>query len=215
MDSEGGLFTASARSSEFSWALWQFCTDEPRASSCGAMASIAPHRTPSSMNSSPSATALSGREGTMILGISVPAILPTAASATALACTALSRLAPSRLPRARHRAVGDRICPKVHVGGARGGAGEARDRDQGGPTFAGRQGRHPYRRARGLGRGLRRGVSPGRSASRLRSRRRLDDRPPFLYLGLLQGSQRFGRLLVGRKNLLTEIGETRAQAWIG
>jgi hypothetical protein len=29
MDSEDGLFAASATSSEFSRALWQFCTDEP------------------------------------------------------------------------------------------------------------------------------------------------------------------------------------------
>src|ERR1700737_5414748 len=32
-----------------------------------------------------------------------------------------------------------------------------------------------------------------------------DDWPPFLDIGLLQCSERFGRLLIGRKNLLPEI----------
>jgi hypothetical protein len=36
----------------------------------------------------------------------------------------------------------------------------------------------------------------------------LDDRPPFLDLGLLQGAKCLGCLLVARKNLLPEIGET-------
>src|SRR6202030_886537 len=44
---------------------------------------------------------------------------------------------------------------------------------------------------------------------------RLDDRPPFLDLGLLKRAEGFGRLLVARGNLLAEIGKARAQAWIG
>src|SRR5258708_5127539 len=36
---------------------------------------------------------------------------------------------------------------------------------------------------------------------------RLDDRPPFLDLGLLVGAERFGGLLVAWRNLLAQIGE--------
>src|SRR5262245_5068478 len=44
---------------------------------------------------------------------------------------------------------------------------------------------------------------------------RLDDRPPFLDLGLLIRGQRRGRLLVGRRDLLAEIGEFLAHLRVG
>jgi hypothetical protein len=37
--------------------------------------------------------------------------------------------------------------------------------------------------------------------------RRLDDRPPFLDLGLLQRRKRIGRLLMGREELFAEVAE--------
>jgi hypothetical protein len=43
----------------------------------------------------------------------------------------------------------------------------------------------------------------------------LDDWPPFRDLGLLQGAKCLGVLLIARENLLSEIGETCAQACIG
>ena len=43
----------------------------------------------------------------------------------------------------------------------------------------------------------------------------LDDRPPFVDLGLVEGSERFRRLLLARRNLLPEIGEPRADRRIG
>jgi len=44
---------------------------------------------------------------------------------------------------------------------------------------------------------------------------RLDDRPPFLDLGLLQRGERFRRLLLVREYLLREIGEPRTHSRIG
>src|SRR2546428_2939433 len=45
--------------------------------------------------------------------------------------------------------------------------------------------------------------------------RRLDDRPPLLDLGLVEGAERFRRLLLGRENLLTKLGEPRPYRRIG
>ena len=43
----------------------------------------------------------------------------------------------------------------------------------------------------------------------------LDERPPFLGIGLHQRAERFRRLLFAGKNLQSEIGETRSQGRIG
>ena len=43
----------------------------------------------------------------------------------------------------------------------------------------------------------------------------LDDRPPFLGVGLHQRAECFRRLLFGRENLLAEIGEPGSHGWIG
>src|SRR5262245_24977288 len=61
-------------------------------------------------------------------------------------------------------------------------------------------------------------------ASSLKSRRRdisfrldaglLDDRPPFLDLSLLEGSQSLRRLLLARHNLVTKVHEPLAGRWI-
>src|SRR5262249_33958309 len=45
--------------------------------------------------------------------------------------------------------------------------------------------------------------------------RRLDQRPPFLDLGLVVGGERRGGLLLGRRNLLAEIGEALLHGGIG
>ena len=44
---------------------------------------------------------------------------------------------------------------------------------------------------------------------------RLDDRPPFVDLGLLQRAKRLGRLLVARRQLLTELGQPALHHPIG
>jgi hypothetical protein len=44
---------------------------------------------------------------------------------------------------------------------------------------------------------------------------RLDDRPPFVDFGLLVAAQRFGRLLLHRKNLLCEVDKFFARLRIG
>jgi hypothetical protein len=44
---------------------------------------------------------------------------------------------------------------------------------------------------------------------------RLDDRPPFLDGGAVQGAQRLWRLLVARRDLLAEIGEAPVDRGIG
>src|SRR5437764_8655713 len=40
--------------------------------------------------------------------------------------------------------------------------------------------------------------------------RRLDDRPPFLDLGLVEGAEGLGPLLIARENILAEIVQARA-----
>ena len=74
----------------------------------------------------------------------------------------------------RHPAL-RRIDPRraqIHVGGARRGARQAGDRDQGRPPRPRRQGGgDPHRRAGRFGCGLRRRVPPRRTAARVRSRR--------------------------------------------
>src|SRR5262249_59593263 len=45
--------------------------------------------------------------------------------------------------------------------------------------------------------------------------RRLEDRPPFLDLGLLLGGERFGRLLLARWNILALIGESLPHGCVG
>src|SRR5262249_23933669 len=43
----------------------------------------------------------------------------------------------------------------------------------------------------------------------------LDDRPPLLDFGLLKSAERFRRLLVARRNFLTEVGKLMAHCWVG
>src|SRR5271154_5347608 len=43
----------------------------------------------------------------------------------------------------------------------------------------------------------------------------LDDRPPFLGIGLHQRAERLRCLLAGRKNLAPEFDDSRAHRWIG
>ena len=45
--------------------------------------------------------------------------------------------------------------------------------------------------------------------------RRLDDRPPFLDFGLVKGGERLGRLLLARRYLLADIGQSLAHFRIG
>jgi hypothetical protein len=45
--------------------------------------------------------------------------------------------------------------------------------------------------------------------------RRLDDRPPLLYFGLLQRPKRLWRLLLASRNLKALIGETLANFRVG
>src|SRR5688500_5687248 len=42
----------------------------------------------------------------------------------------------------------------------------------------------------------------------------LDDRPPFLDFGLVEGRERFWRLLLGRRNVQSEFGEFCAHGWL-
>jgi hypothetical protein len=44
---------------------------------------------------------------------------------------------------------------------------------------------------------------------------RLDDRPPFLDLGLVTGAKRFRRLLFARRDFLAHVGESLANGGIG
>src|SRR6516225_9746647 len=44
--------------------------------------------------------------------------------------------------------------------------------------------------------------------------RRFDDRPPFVDLSLLEGSQSLRRLLLARHNLVTQVHEPLAGRWI-
>src|SRR5205814_5304029 len=48
-----------------------------------------------------------------------------------------------------------------------------------------------------------------------RDPRRLDDRPPFVDLGLLEGGQRLRRKLLARENILREIDQLLPDRWIG
>jgi len=43
---------------------------------------------------------------------------------------------------------------------------------------------------------------------------RLDDRPPFLNLGLVVGAERGWRLLLGRKSVMPKFFEPRPHRWI-
>src|SRR5260370_9930615 len=43
----------------------------------------------------------------------------------------------------------------------------------------------------------------------------LDNRPPLLNLGLLMRAERLWRLLLGREDLLRELGKSRTNPWIG
>src|SRR5246127_2670785 len=45
--------------------------------------------------------------------------------------------------------------------------------------------------------------------------RGLDDRPPLLDFRFLQRRQSLGRLLLGREDLLSDIGKALAHGWIG
>src|SRR5262245_56032728 len=42
----------------------------------------------------------------------------------------------------------------------------------------------------------------------------VDDRPPFLDFGLVQGAERFGCLLIARKDFLRKISKARTHVWI-
>ena len=60
------------------------------------------------------------------------------------------------------------------------------------------------------------GINPARRARSLRLHaRRLDDRPPFLDLGLLERREALGRLLLARRDVEPELGELRLHGRIG
>jgi hypothetical protein len=64
------------------------------------------------------------------------------------------------------------------------------------------------------------GARPGHSVTGPRgslrlNARRLDDRPPFFRIGLLQSGERLRRLLLARKDLIRNIAKSGLHHWVG